>query len=200
MRIGLFGGSFNPPHIGHLILAQSALDTLKLDRVLFIPAFQSPFKPEYDGITPEDRVEMLALAISDHPQFEISLVEIDREGISFTVHTLAALDHERPDSSFSLLMGADAFHEFPQWKNPGEIVRRCRLGIARRPGHRLDLATHAYGEHADLFEMPEIGVSSSEIRERVRSSASVRYLVPWAVKVYIEAKRLYREPETARSA
>lgn len=192
MRIGLFGGSFNPPHIGHMIFAQSALDALHLERVVFIPAFQSPFKPEYDGVTAADRVEMLALAVSDHPRFEISLVEIDREGISFTIDTLTMLDRERPRSDFSLLMGADAFREFPQWKDPGAIVSRCRLGVARRSGHDLDLATHDYGSHADLFEMPEIGISSSYIRQCVRASVSVRYLVPWAVKVYIEAKGLYR--------
>jgi nicotinate-nucleotide adenylyltransferase len=192
MRIGVYGGSFNPPHIGHLILAQTALDLLRLDRVMFVPAFQSPFKPESDSTTTEDRVEMLSLALSDHPRFDIAMLEVERKGRSYTVDTLRQLQARLPEAELILLMGADAFMEFPLWKDPGEIVSRCRLGVACRPGHAIALDAHPYGTHASVFDMPEIGVSSSALRAFVNSGRSIRYLVPWAVGVYIESKELYR--------
>jgi nicotinate-nucleotide adenylyltransferase len=192
MRVGVFGGSFNPPHLGHLILAQSALDVLRLDRVQFVPAHQSPFKPEYAGIRGEERLEMLSLAVSDHPGFDVATIELERHGVSYTVDTLRALTAASPDDSIHLLMGADAFMEFPQWKDPDAIAALCRIGVAQRPGHRLDYSTHPYASIADPFDMPGIDISSSSVREAVRSGRSIQYLVPWAVKVYIEAKGLYK--------
>lgn len=191
MRIGFFGGSFNPPHIGHLILAQSALEGLHLDRVLFVPAYQSPFKAEMPEVAIEHRLEMLALALSDHKQFAMSRMEIDRQGVSYTIDSLRTLHAETPGTELVLLMGADAFLDFPHWMNPDDIVKEARLGVAQRPGHPIDMETHPFSGYADAFEMPHIGISSTSVRDYLRRGSSIRYYVPWTVSTYIEAHRLY---------
>ncbi|MBE0645735.1 MAG: nicotinate (nicotinamide) nucleotide adenylyltransferase [Bacteroidetes bacterium] len=193
MNIGVYGGTFNPPHLGHLILAQSAIDALALDRVLLVPAFQSPFKLQSESLPAEIRAELLALAVSDNQKLRGEYFEVQRAGVSFTVDTLRHLHERYPDDTLFLLMGADTFLEFHLWKEPDAITELATLAIAERPGYEIDFETHRYGKAARRFSMPLIDISSTDIRRRVREGQSIQYLVPWAVQVFITAQELYRE-------
>ncbi|MBR9974752.1 MAG: nicotinate-nucleotide adenylyltransferase [Bacteroidetes bacterium] len=193
MNIGVYGGTFDPPHIGHLILAQQAIDTLGLDRVLLVPAFQSPFKTGSESLSVELRSEMVALAVSGNDRLDGEYHEAQRGGVSFTVDTLRHVREKQPDDTLFLLMGADTFDEFHLWKEPESIIALATIAVAQRPGVPLDLASHPYGSIAQLFEMPQIDVSSTDIRKRIHEGRSIRYLVPWAVEVFIASQGLYRE-------
>jgi nicotinate-nucleotide adenylyltransferase len=193
MNIGVYGGTFNPPHLGHLILTQSAIDALMLDRILLVPAFQSPFKTHSESLPAEIRAEMVELAISDNTRLMGEYYEVHRAGVSFTVDTLRQIQAEHPDDSLFLLMGADTFLEFHLWKEPEAIAEIATLAVAERPGYEIDLAAHPYGKTARRFSMPLIEISSTDIRRRVREGFSIKYLVPWTVQVFIESKGLFRE-------
>ena len=201
MRLGLYGGSFDPIHIGHLLLAESALEQCRLDRVWFMPAKTSPHKRKQEPTDAEHRVEMLKLAIGGHEAFEVSLKEIERGGISYTVDTLRELSKENPGDELFLLLGADSLADLATWKSPDEICRLATLVVAGRPGP----AVSDYGSLADVVdrqriahferhrvEMPQIGVSSSDLRGRVEAGKSIRYRTTRAVEKYIEAHGLYR--------
>ena len=194
MRTGMLGGSFNPPHLGHLLLAESALQELALDRVLFIPASQSPFKPGLAAPDPATRCEMVALAISDNPRFALDTFEAERGGISYTIDTVRHLRALSPADELFLLLGADAFAEFPLWNSPEEIAREVTLAVATRPGCAIDLAAHPFSARARSFAMPAVDIASSDIRRRVAEGRSVRYLVPWTVHTFLGATALYRNP------
>jgi len=191
MRTGLLGGTFNPPHLGHLLLAESALHELALDRVLFLPAWQSPFKQSDSNADAAIRCEMVSLAISDNTHFALDTREADRGGVSYTIETMRLLRSAHPSDELFLLLGADAFNEFPQWKMPDEIAREVTLAVACRSGISPDLASHPYASQAQLFAMPSVEISSSDIRRRVAKGESIRYLVPWTVRTFIEATGLY---------
>ncbi len=193
MNIGVYGGTFNPPHLGHLILAQSAIDALALDRVLLVPAFQSPFKLQSESLPAEMRAEMVELSVSDNEKLEGEYYEVQHAGVSFTVDTLRHLRAKHPDDALFLLMGADTFLEFHLWKEPVAIAEIATLAVAERPGYEIDLASHPYGKAARSFSMPLIDISSTDIRRRVREGLSIQYLVPWAVQVFIASHGLYRE-------
>lgn len=193
MNIGVYGGTFNPPHIGHLILAESAIDGLGLDRVLLVPAAQSPFKEADESPPAEVRAEMVELAVSGNRRLAGEYAEALRGGVSYTVDTLRMLRERHPGDTLFLLMGADTFNEFPLWRDPDAITALATIGVAERPGHPLDLSAHPYGKAARSFSMPLIDVSSTDIRARVRAGLSVRYLVPWTVEVFISSQGLYRE-------
>lgn len=192
MKIGIFGGSFDPPHLGHLVLADEALQHLSLDKVLFIPAFHSPFKSEEQSGRVELRCEMLELAINDHPKFEMDLHEVLRGGTSYTVDTLRHLKEQHPDDELFLLLGGDTFSEFSSWREPDEIVKHVRLAVVNRPDFPVDLSSHPYGEHAVTFPMPLLDISSSGIRNRVAEGKTIRYLVPWQVRTFIEFHGWFR--------
>lgn len=192
MRIGIFGGTFNPPHIGHLILAEQARQELALDRVLFVPAFISPFKRADTMLDANLRLEMVELAISDHDRFSSEPFEIQQSSVSYTIDSVKHLKSRHIGDAFTLLMGADTFSEFHKWKNPDELCSLVSIGVAMRPGHTLTPDVHAFGSIAQPFVMPLIDVSSHDIRERVRAGKSIHYLVPWTVKTFIESQRLYR--------
>lgn len=191
MNIGVFGGSFNPPHIGHLILAQCAFEHFGLDTVLLVPTFVSPFKEGETQVSAELRSEMVALAISDNPRLQGEYWEAMHPGVSYTVDTLRHLRQQHPDATLHLIMGADTFREFHLWKQPEDILAMARLCVAERPGSSIADATHEFTHAALPFAMPLLDISSSAIRARVRAGASIQYLVPWAVKIFIEAQGLY---------
>jgi nicotinate-nucleotide adenylyltransferase len=201
MRIGIFGGSFDPVHLGHLLLAESCQEQAKLDKILFIPNSVSPFKQTLQHAPNQNRLEMLQLAISGHAAFEIDTSELDRGGISYTVETLEHLKQKHPQDELFLLMGADSLAEFAHWKNPQRICELAEIVVVHRAGSAdPDWNVLAPFMSADQFaatkelhvEMPPIGLSSREIRARVASEKTIRYRVPRAVEVYIEQHKLYR--------
>ncbi len=194
MNVGVLGGTFNPPHNGHLLLAESARVELGLDLVLFVPAWRSPFKDGGGVPDAETRCEMVALAVSDNPFFACDHFEALRPTVSYTVDTLRHLRATRPDDTLHLLLGADAFAEFHLWRDPDEIVHLATLAVARRGAAEAPLHTSPYGTHARSFRMPAVDFSSTDIRARAREGKSVRYLVPWTVATFIEATGLYRDP------
>jgi nicotinate-nucleotide adenylyltransferase len=194
----VLGGAFNPPHIGHLVLAQEAAFQLDLDRVLLMPTGEAPHK----RIEPEPgtkvRLEMARLAAAEDELLEVSDVEVIGEGPSYTFRTLEQLSGERPGDRIFFLMGADVAANLESWKRPERVLELARLGIAGRPGTTLDEAEAALerlgAEHrAETIRMPEIAVSSTRIRRRIAHGRPVRYLVPDAVIDFITAEGLYRE-------
>ncbi len=199
MRIGLFGGTFDPIHVGHLILAEQCREQAALDRVLFIPAARPPHK-RAQPLTPfAQRVDMLELAIAGHPPFAIDQLELDRPGPSFTVDTLEALRQRQPGDEWFLMVGADSLRDFPSWFQPERIATLATLLVVPRPGDQLAATAHL----ADLpqiaarlqhIHMPPIGIAARDLRQRVAEGRSVRFFVPRAVEAYIEEKNLYRAP------
>ena len=187
MRIGIFGGTFDPPHVGHLLAATDAFEALSLDRVVFVPAAGQPLKSAIVA-SPADRLAMVGALIGDDPRFTVDPIEIERGGLSFTVETLRALrERWKSDSSLALvlLLGADAAATLPQWREPDEVMRLAEIVVLRRGGSH----TPAVGRAVDTRT---IDVSSTEIRERVKAGRSIRGFVPEPVAAYIEGRRLYR--------
>ncbi|MHB8376511.1 MAG: nicotinate-nucleotide adenylyltransferase [Dehalococcoidia bacterium] len=192
MRVGVLGGTFDPVHIGHLVLAEQARAALALDSVLFMPAGE-PWRKNSRAITPgPQRREMLLLAIAGNDTFGISDLELRREGPTYTADTLDALAAERLDDEFWFVVGADALADLPNWHEPERIVRHATLAVAPRDAEE-PLATSVTGVEARIerFSMPRIDVSSTAIRARVAGRRSIRYLVPDAVREYIERNALY---------
>lgn len=195
-RIGVFGGTFDPPHVGHLILAVDLRHALKLDWVLFVPAGRPPHKQE--PISDDaDRLAMVRLAIAEERGFEVSTVDVDRGGPSYSADLLAILTERRPDADLVFLMGEDSLRDFPSWHRPGAIATMAELGVATRPGVRVDLEAvlravpEAAGRVA-LVPTPSIGISSRHLRRRVESGSPITYQVPADVERYIRERRLYQ--------
>ena len=204
MKLGIFGGSFDPIHQGHLILAECALEAAQLDQILFVPADISPLKPDGPRATDRQRMEMLQLATGGNPKFSISRMELDREGVSYTVDTLEAIHQQQPEDELFLLMGADSLESLDQWK---DVPRICDLAIplvAMRPGHDADLnqlSPFVSGERLDVikghaFESPLIQISSSQLRKNIMAGTSVRYRTPRSVECYLQNAKLYQENKT----
>ncbi len=197
-RLGLIGGTFDPPHIGHLIISQEALAKLDLEKVIFVPAGRPLFK----GRVVTDatlRWEMLNLAVSSNPNFICTRKEIDREGPSYTVDTLKTLEREHGhNSGIYLIMGMDAFLDLKRWKEPEEIISLCHIVVAKRPGYErskvadLEKALPAIRARYTLLDTPLVDISSTSIRRRVKEGISIKYLVPETVEKFIEDKGLYR--------
>jgi nicotinate-nucleotide adenylyltransferase len=192
-RLGVFGGTFDPPHIGHLVIAHWALESLGLERVLFVPAGQPPHKRGRTITDARHRLAMTRVAVRGHPCFGVSTIELSRGGPSFTVDTLARIG-ARHDGDLHLVIGADSLDEFRAWHQPDAILKLARLAVAGRPGAGRT-ATLAWARRTGRVAWvgnPEIGISSSLVRERVREGHSCRFLVPDPVWRYIERHRLYR--------
>ncbi len=196
-RIGLFGGTFDPPHVGHLVLAEWARTALRLDRVVFMPAGAPPHKLGRRLTDAADRLAMTRLAVRGNPAFAVSGLEARRAGPSFTVDTLRHLRARQPGARFYLLMGADSLADFPGWHEPGEIARLATLVVAARlpgPGAaargRLRVPAAARGRVV-LLDNPPVAFSSSALRARARAGRSLRYLVPDAVAAHIARRGLY---------
>jgi nicotinate-nucleotide adenylyltransferase len=196
VRFGILGGTFNPPHLGHLVCAQEAHTQLGLDRVILMPAGRSPFKLGEPEPGPHHRLELCRAAVGDDPRFEVSLIEVERAGPSYTVDTLEALHSQVPDSELFLIVGGDVAAGLPGWREPERVLALAHLAVAKRPGTARAVVEDALsrlrgGERAELFRMPRIGISSTMIRERVRTQQPIRYLVPDAVAAYIDRHRIY---------
>lgn len=201
MKIGLFGGTFDPVHLGHLIVAEEVRLALDLSKVLFIPAGE-PWLKQYSVSAPAGRrVEMIRLAISTNPFFELSTIEIDRPGPTYTVDTVSSLRGVLGlQEDLFLVLGVDAVSQLPEWKEPGRLIRMCHLVAVSRPGcapldmPRLEAAIPGLSVRLTVLGAPLIDISSTKIRERVSRGLSIRYLVPEAVERYIMEHRLYSQP------
>jgi nicotinate-nucleotide adenylyltransferase len=195
--IGVLGSAFNPPHLGHLALAQEALWQLGLDEVVLVPTGEAPHKRIADDPGREARIEMTRLAAADDARFSVSALEVDREGPSYTYETLEALAEDRVDTELVFVMGADAAVGLESWRRPERVVELASLAVARRAGvSDADVAETMRSLGCEgrvtMLEMPQFGVSSSAVRERARQGRPLRYLVPQPVAGYIEEKGLYR--------
>ena len=200
-KIGILGGTFDPIHMGHLIIAEQAFDQFGLDEVLLIPSGHSYFK---DGraqkvLPPDIRLKMTALASSCHECFYASAIEVLRPGNSYTYETLDELKREDPDSELYYIVGADTVCSIRKWKNPEQIFRQCIMLAASRPDQIKDQEMSGeirklekdFGARVHILNVPEIGISSTDIRERVRNKRSIRFLVPREVEQYIIETGLY---------
>jgi len=190
MRFGILGGSFNPIHHGHLIIATRAAEALKLDRVLLIPTAVSPLKEAGVLASPRDRLAMVRLAVRGNPLLRASDLEVRRGGTSFTVDTLREL-RRTLEGQLVLILGADAARLLPQWRSIGEVRRLARVVVIGRAGLRPPGKTPKESKEA-IVGVPLLEISSTDIRERVRRGLPIRYLVPEAVERFIRRKRLYR--------
>ena len=185
--VGLLGGSFDPIHHGHLLVAQAAVEALTLAELRFVPARQQPFKVGSHGADAADRVRMVELAIAGEPRFQVERIEIDRPGPSYTVETLRALRAREPSTGFVLLVGADAAAELPTWHEAEEIPHLARVVMFARPPER----DPGPAEELETIRVPQLEISASDIRRRVRAGQSIRYWVPDAVRDHIASHRLY---------
>ena len=197
-RVGLLGGTFDPPHYGHLLAAQESAWMLRFDRVFFLPARQNPLK-EGEGITPvEDRCEMVARAIADNPLFELSRRDMERPAPSYTAELLRALKAEAPEVELCFLVGADILPELPRWHRPDEILRLARLVVVNRPEsplpdiQALEAALPGARDRVDLVFIPGVAISARYLRARVAAGQPIRYLTPPAVERYILDNGLYQ--------
>lgn len=193
VRLAIFGGSFDPPHIGHLLAADDAFEQLSLDRLVFVPTATQPLKAGRAVANASQRLAMVRLLVADDPRFEVSTVEVDRPGLSFTVDTLTHFAKLYPSDERFLLLGADVLGSFGQWKEPERILRLARLVLLERQSDE-PVASLAALEVAGLVRLPtrRIDVSSTEIRERVRAGKSIRGFVADSVAAFIARDGLYR--------
>jgi nicotinate-nucleotide adenylyltransferase len=189
-RIGLFGGTFDPVHMGHLIVAEWVTDSLELDKTIFIPNNIHPFRKRGDIGKAGDRVKMIELAIRDYPRFDVSEVEIRREGVSYTIDTLQHFIREYTGASIYYMMGADNLKDFTSWKQPHEILKLVHLVLYNRPGTELDESLDH--ERMILIDSPYIEISSTHIRHRISRGRSFQSLVPPGVYQYIIRHKLYQ--------
>jgi len=200
MRVGIFGGTFDPVHIGHLAVAEQCREQGELEQVWFVPAPRPPHKLDRPMTPFGQRVEMLALAIAGNPAFRIDEIEKERSGPSYTVDTLDQLQQRQPQLDLHLLIGSDCLPDLPQWRNPRRILELAQLLVVARPGWPLVRAEElgkALGLGPDAVsrvqtvQVPLIDLSSTDLRRRAAAGRSLRYLVPRAVECYIHDKRLY---------
>jgi len=200
-RVGILGGTFDPIHMGHLMVAQHAWEEVQLDAILFVPARSPWMKVEHELAPVEDRLAMVRLAVGVVDAFGVSHLEVDRSGPSYTVDTLAALRQAAPEWRLFLILGADAASELGRWKEPGKLLGMCEVVVAPRPGYvakdgvSLEDSLASLGAARTAVQQitgPRVDISATDIRRRVKAGRSIRYLVPEAVEVYIRLKGLYR--------
>jgi len=191
MRICLFGGTFDPPHIGHLLVAQTVCEAERFDKILFIPAYQTPNKID---VTPvENRLDMLKIAVEGNPNFEISDMELERKGISYTIDTIKIIKKEQGLNKKDIfyLIGSDSLLEFHKWKEPKEILNECQVIVAIRPGFRPSDIPAWILHNIQFANIPRFEISSTNIRHRWVENKTIRYLVTLPVWNYINENGLY---------
>jgi nicotinate-nucleotide adenylyltransferase len=192
VRHALFGGSFDPPHVGHLLVAIDAADQLSLDSVIFVPAATQPLKAGRAGATAAQRLDMVRLLVEGTPRLDASAVEVDRAGLSFTVDTLSDFAARQPTDERFLLLGDDVLATFDQWREPGRILELARIVVLQREGRQSALPAVMAGADVVRLQTRRVDVSSTEIRDRVRAGKSVRGFVTDGVAAYIARAGLYR--------
>jgi nicotinate-nucleotide adenylyltransferase len=205
MKVGILGGTFDPIHLGHLLMAESAREILELRQVLFVPAGDPPHKQELP-ITPAcHRQAMVELALAHNPFFELSPVDLDRSGPHYSTETVQLLQkqYDLPPELCYFIIGSDSLQDLPTWHRPAELIKICRLAVARRPGSLPDLTSleaslPGLSDQLTWVEMPLVGISASDIRARARAGQSIRYQVPDGVGEYIQKHQLYRKIQNQR--
>ncbi|WP_042345770.1 nicotinate-nucleotide adenylyltransferase [Bacillus massiliigorillae] len=185
-KVGILGGTFDPPHIGHVIVANEILTALELDEIRFMPNHTPPHKEKTQGVSNEDRVEMLRLSIKDNPKFTLELIELDSPGASYTFYTMEKLKEKEPDTAFYFIIGADMIEYLPKWHRIDELVGLVQFVGVQRPPFTTN-TTYPI----ELIDAPLIYLSSSIIRKKVKNGVSIKYLVAPAVEEYIEENSLY---------
>ena len=200
-RIGLFGGTFDPPHLGHLILASEAQSQLNLDRLLWILTPEPPHK-QAQPITPvDDRLAMVQLAIADNPAFELSRIELDRPGPHYTLDTIKLAAKQNPGADIIPILGGDSLHDLPKWHEPQKIVYACHwIGVMRRPNDKsnleeLERELPGISSKVHYVDAPLLEIASREIRSRIAEGRTVRYYLTTSVYEYIEQHHLYEQIE-----
>jgi nicotinate-nucleotide adenylyltransferase len=195
VRLGIFGGSFDPPHVGHLLVAVDAFEALALDRLIFVPARIQPLKAGLDAAPAHHRLAMVRLLVGADERFGVDPVEMDRAGLSYTVDTLETFAQRFPKAERFFLVGEDAMAAFGAWKRPQQILTLARLAILRRPRGGEGAALERSSDQPNgtiALATRLVDVSSTEIRERVRAGKSIKGFVPESVAAFIETERLYR--------
>jgi len=194
MRICLYGGTFDPPHNGHMAIAEQCQKDLAIERILFIPAFLAPHKTNVKISSAKDRLAMLRLAIQPYPGLEISELEIDRQGISYSIDTILQVKKELNLTTDNLyfLIGGDSLLDFHTWRQPDRILNESRVVVAGRPHYSLNDVPAEYRTRVEVLSNPLMEISSTDIRQKVRHNESVRHLVPESVADYIDRYQLYR--------
>jgi nicotinate-nucleotide adenylyltransferase len=201
--VGILGGTFNPPHVAHLVCAREALDQLGLDRVVLVPVAAPPHKPLPDDPGPEVRLELCRRAAAGDERLEVSDIEVRRGGPSYTVATLEEIHARRPEDELTFIAGGDMAASLPEWRDPERVLELARFAVAEREGaerEEIERRTAGLGgrERIVLFDMPRLDVSSSEVRARVAAGLPIDELVPPPVAAYIDERGLYRTAVTAR--
>ena len=193
--IGIMGGTFDPIHFGHLFIAAAAVEQFSLDNVIFVPSALSPHKLNKTITSPEMRYEMTLLATLDNAKFSVSRVEIERGGLSYTIDTVKYFQEKYPEHKIYFITGADTILDVAFWKSPEELMQNVYFLAAKRPGYSLDdLKSEFYQKYSDrifFMQIPQIGISSTEIRERVEKDKSIKYYLPTQVETYIKKVGLY---------
>jgi nicotinate-nucleotide adenylyltransferase len=198
-RVGVYGGTFDPPHLGHLILAETAVESLKLARVIFVPAGTPPHKRAGDvRESVEHRLSMVERAIAGNPRFALSRVDVDRAGPHYSVDMLRLLREKYPGATFVFLIGADSLRDLPKWSRAHELIQLARLGVMRRPDAEPDLdalerAIPGVRERIEWIAAPRIEIAAHVVADQIAAGCSVRYQVPDAVLAYIQQHGLYRK-------
>jgi len=188
MKIGILGGTFNPIHIGHLILAEEAREKLGLDKIVFVPTNLAPHKDNSDIALAAHRMSMVKLAISDNPYFSVSDLEIKRDGRSYTIDTIKEFRIGHPRDDLYFIIGSDLLKYLEEWKDLDEIIKMVKFIVATRPGYALDQIP----THISTLPIRAVDISGFEIRDAIREGKSFRYLVPESVFGYINKRKLYR--------
>ncbi|MHB8130383.1 MAG: nicotinate-nucleotide adenylyltransferase [Mobilitalea sp.] len=198
-KVGIMGGTFNPIHYGHLFLAEYAYDQIGLDQILFMPSKNPPHKVKPEDITDQQRSDMISLAITDNPHFELSSMELEREGMTYTADTLSILIKEHPNTKYYFIVGADSLFMMQNWMDPQTIFNLCTIVAASRDNvEKEKLQNHAeylervFSANILLLDMPTIQIASAVIRDRVVTNKSTRYYLPEAINLYIAENRLYQ--------
>jgi nicotinate-nucleotide adenylyltransferase len=193
MTIGLFGGSFNPPHTAHCIVAETVRDQFDLDAIWWIPSHRPPHKEEAGLASSVHRLAMTRLITDEHDAFEASDIEIQREGVSYTVDTLRTVQEDYPDTDFQLILGSDSLRDFGTWHRPEEIVDRVPIIVYKRPGAISSVVDPRFANEVRFADAPLLEIAGTEVRARRRKGRSIRYFVPESVHAYIHEHDLYAD-------
>ena len=202
-KVGIMGGTFNPIHLGHLIIAEEAFEAYNLDEVLFVPSGISYMKDPLEVLDAKKRVHMTGLAIEDNPHFALSTIEIERDGNSYSYETLETLRKQNPNTEYFFLVGSDTLFALETWKHPEILLPSCTILVAVRNGVPMEkMQEHAkyleekFGGSIQLLTTPNIEISATDIRNRIAANRNVKYFVPDSVLQFIEKNNLYKNSET----